>query len=137
MTHTMHEMLKHYTPDEAAECLPYHPDPDNRIYRALYATLESDLWTVTIRACDGTHATAYATKHEAYKAAEKHLGQTIHSQYWEGKSTSPILRRYDDFGGVLTIDQFDGTKHMGDIWESLPEDIQEKLNAAAKKEYNR
>jgi len=78
------------------------------------------LYTVTIHACDGTHATAYATLHEAYKAAEKHLGQTIHSQYWEGKSTSPILRRYDDFGGVLIIDQIDGTKHMGDTADELP-----------------
>ena len=53
----MNEALEMYTPDEAAECLSYGPDPDFRIYKALWATLDSDLWTVFIRACDGTHAT--------------------------------------------------------------------------------
>ena len=132
MTHTMHEMLEHYTPDQAAECLPYHPDPDHRIYRALYATLESDLWTVTIRACDGTHATAYATEAEAWTAIEKHLGHKVERE----KALSGRHSWIDAFGGVVSMSQINGTLHMGDIWESLPEDIQEKLNAAVRKEYN-
>ena len=120
----MNEALEFYTPDQAAECLDYHPDPDHRIYRALYATLESDLWTVFIRACDGTHAEAYATEEEAWKAVAKHVGHDIHPDDF---ATNRVV---DAGGGVVSVSQIDGTRTMADVWDTLPEDIQERLNKA-------
>lgn len=118
----MNEALKFYTPDEAAECLDYHPDPDNRIYKALWATLDSDLWTVFIRACDGTHATAYASKEEAWAAVAEHVGHEIH---WEDRALNRVV---DAGGGVVSVSQIDGTRTLADVWDTLPEDIQERLN---------
>jgi hypothetical protein len=118
----MNEALEFYTPDEAAECLDYHPDPDNRIYKALWATLDSDLWTVFIRACDGTHAETYASKEEAWAAVEKHVGHEIH---WEDRALNRVV---DSGGGVVSVSQIDGTRTLADVWDTLPEDIQERLN---------
>ena len=120
----MNETLELYTPDEAAECLDYHPDPDNRIYKTLWATLDSDLWTVFIRACDGTHATAYASEEEAWAAVAKHVGHDIHPDDF---ATNRVV---DAGGGVVSVSQIDGTRTMADVWDTLPEDIQERLNKA-------
>jgi hypothetical protein len=120
----MNERLEFYTPDEAAECLDYSPDPDFRIYKTLWATLESDLWTVFIRACDGTHATAYASKEEAWAAVAKHVGHDIHPDDYA------CGRVVDAGGGVVSVSQIDGTRTMADVWDTLPEDIQGRLNKA-------